>query len=144
MGTKTNSLKKIFVKIIIIVILVAIGGLAIYFYVPYADSSIKAGELNYVMHKGYIFKTYEGKLIQTGIKSDKTGGVQSNEFQFSIDDKKLAEKLMNLAGQNVKLHYKEYYGALPWRGHTRFIVDSIVSIENPSTNTADPNTLINY
>lgn len=36
---------------------------------------------------------------------------------------------MSMSGQNVKLHYKEYFGALPWRGYTKFIVDSIVAVE---------------
>jgi hypothetical protein len=34
-------------------------------------------------------------------------------------------------GKNVQLHYKEYFGTLPWRGYTKFIVDSIVSIQDP-------------
>lgn len=146
MGTTTSSWKKTFGKIFIVLIILVIGGGIAYFYFPYANSSVKAGQLNYVMHKGIIFKTYEGKLIQTGIKTGTTGGLQSNEFEFSIENKELAKQLMNLTGQNVKLHYKEYFGALPWRGYTRFIVDSIVAIEetpNPNIN-VDPNSLITY
>ena len=44
-----------------------------------------------------------------------------------MPDKELAERLMLLGGQTVELHYKEYFGALPWRGFTKFVVDSIVS-----------------
>lgn len=146
MGTTTSSWKKTFTKVFIVLTILVIGGVIVYFYLPYGDSSVKAGQLNYVMHKGVIFKTYEGKLIQTGIKPGATGGVQSNEFQFSIENKELAKRLMNMAGQNVKLHYKEYFGILPWRGYTRFIVDSIVSVEempNPNMN-VDPNYLIDY
>lgn len=146
MGTTTSSWKKTVGKIFIVLIILVIGGGIAYFYFPYANSSVKAGQLNYVMHKGIIFKTYEGKLIQTGIKTGTTGGLQSNEFEFSIENKELAKQLMNLTGQNVKLHYKEYFGALPWRGYTRFIVDSIVAIEetpNPNIN-VDPNSLITY
>lgn len=146
MGTTNSSWKKTFTKIFIVVIILLIGGFIVYFYLPYGDSSVKAGQLNYVMHKGVIFKTYEGKLIQTGIKTGTTGGLQSNEFEFSIENKELANRLMNMAGQNVKLHYKEYFGSLPWRGYTRYIVDSIVSVEEgPKPNTdIDPNYLINY
>ena len=146
MGTTTSSWKKTVGKIFIVLIILVIGGGIAYFYFPYANSSVKAGQLNYVMHKGIIFKTYEGKLIQTGIKTGTTGGLQSNEFEFSIENKELAKQLMNLTGQNVKLHYKEYFGALPWRGYTRFIVYSIVAIEeppNPNIN-VDPNSLITY
>lgn len=147
MATTNGSWKKTFAKILAVLIVVAIGGFMIYFYMPYGDSSVKAGQLNYVMHKGILFKTYEGKLIQTGIKTGSTGGVQSNEFEFSIQNKELAQKLMGMAGQNVKLHYKEYFGVLPWRGYTRYIVDSIVAVEdapNPNLNNEiDPNYLIN-
>ena len=27
------------------------------------------------------------------------------------------------------IHYKEYFGVLPWRGFTKFVVDSIISSE---------------
>lgn len=135
MATTTHSWKRTFSKIGIILIILVVGGVIAYFYFPYANSSVKAGQLNYVMHKGVIFKTYEGKLIQTGIKTGAAGGLQSNEFEFSIENKELAKRLMNMVGQDVKLHYKEYFGALPWRGYTRFIVDSIISVEDAP----DPN-----
>ena len=42
---------------------------------------------------------------------------------------------MLLGGRTVELHYKEYFGALPWRGFTKFVVDSIVSapVQQPSS-----------
>lgn len=117
-------------KTLTISLLVIFAGLLIFgyiwFYVPYSDSGVKAGILNNVKHKGVIFKTYEGELIQSGFRPGQSG-LQSNEFQFSIEDKELAIKLMSMSGQNVKLHYKEFYGAIPWRGYTKFIVDSIVA-----------------
>lgn len=143
MGVQTKSWKKFFLKLVLVMVVLIVGFLGVYFYYPYGASSVKAGQLNYVMYKGFIFKTYEGKLIQTGIKTAATGGVQSNEFEFSVSNKVLAEKLMNMAGKNVKLHYKEYFGALPWRGYTRFIVDSIVEVEDTKPeNVIDPNLFI--
>lgn len=124
-----NKWKRILWTILIVIVLLGIGLFYFWFYVPYGSGSIKAGQLNNVQHQGYIFKTYEGKLIQSGIKTNALGGIQSNEFNFSIENKELAERLMPLAGEEVKLHYKEYYGALPWRGYTKYIVDSIVSVE---------------
>ena len=56
------------------------------FYFPYGEG-VKTGQLNFVVRKGIVFKTYEGKLIQTGFWSAKAGAVQSNEFNFSIADK---------------------------------------------------------
>lgn len=94
-------------------------------------TGVKSGELNYLVHKGVVFKTYEGKLIQSGFRADKPGGLQSNQFDFSVVNKKIAEKLMVSSGKNVQLHYKEYFAPLPWRGYTKFIVDSIIAIEEP-------------
>jgi len=97
------------------------------YYYPFA-SGVKSGKLNYVVYKGFVFKTYEGKLIQSGIKSSDSGGIQSNEFVFSVGKKDIAEKLMHAGGKTVELHYTEYFGAIPWRGYSRYVVDKIVSI----------------
>ena len=112
---------------ILFALLIGAGALFFYFrfYFVFGEG-VKSGELNYVVHKGFIFKTYEGKLIQAGFRAQGVG-VQSYEFEFSVPDKELAERLMLLGGQNVELHYKEYFGVLPWRGFTKFVVDSIVS-----------------
>ncbi len=128
--TYMKKSKKVLLTILTILLVFGLGFFTFWFYVPYSSSSVRAGELNYVMHKGVVFKTWEGKLIQTGFRSKTPGAVQSNEFEFSIKDRDLAEQLMQVTGKNVKLHYKEYYGALPWRGYTRYIVDSIVSVDN--------------
>jgi len=90
---------------------------------------VKSGELNYVVKKGNLFKTYEGKLIQSGFRSKAIGTVQSYEFQFSVVDDSIANILMNNSGDHFDLHYKEYKGALPWRGYSSFIVDKIISMK---------------
>ena len=79
------------------------------------------------MYKGVICKTWEGKLIESGIRSKTAGTIQSYEFEFSVRDPELARRLMLEGGRSVELHYKEYFGALPWRGFTKFVVDSVVS-----------------
>ena len=115
-----------------ILILLAVVALAVFFYLRFYfvfGEGVKSGELNYVVYKGVLFKTYEGKLIQTGIRSKTAGSVQSYEFEFSVERKELAERLMMLGGRTLELHYKEYFGALPWRGFTKFVVDSIVAVE---------------
>lgn len=99
---------------------------------------VKSGELNYVVRKGVLFKTYEGKLIQTGIRSRTAGSVQSYEFEFSVENRELAERLMLLGGRTLELHYKEYFGVLPWRGFTKFVVDSIVASAPSAREPVDP------
>ena len=114
-----------------IVLVVILAGLVIFIYARYFfvfGRGVKAGELNYVVQKGVLFKTYEGKMIQNGLRSKAPGTVQSYEFVFSITDDSIATKLMTNSGKVVLLHYKEYMGTIPWRGYSEFVVDSIVSI----------------
>jgi len=119
-------------SIIFSVVLILLLGLAAFFYFRFYyvfGEGVKAGELNQVVYKGYVFKTYEGRLIQSGFKGAKGGGtIQSNEFNFSVEKKSVADSLMRCSGKNVEVHYKEYLGALPWRGVQKYIVDSILSV----------------
>ena len=102
------------------------------FYFVFGEG-VKAGELNQIVYKGWVWKTYEGRLIQTGFKGAKGGGtIQSNEFNFSVVNKDIADSLMRCSGKMVELHYREYNGALPWRGVQRYIVDRIVSVREES------------
>lgn len=131
MNVKKNRSRKIGWMIAIIVLIGAAAFVYGRYYFVFGQG-VKAGELNYVVYKGVVFKTYEGKLIQSGLRSGKPGAVQSYEFRFSVVDKDIAEQLMKASGKNVELHYKEYFGALPWRGYSNFIVDSIVAIQETS------------
>lgn len=111
----------------VVLLLVGLAAFVYFRFFFVFGEGVKSGELNYVVYKGVLFKTYEGKLIQTGLRSKAAGSIQSYEFEFSVDDEALARELMLLGGKTVELHYKEYFGALPWRGFTNFIVDSIVA-----------------
>ncbi len=97
-------------------------------YLYVFGEGVKSGQLNYVVKKGNVFKTYEGKLIQSGIRSQTPGSVQSYEFEFSIADDSIATVLMNNSGNYYDLHYKEYKHTLPWRGYSRYVVDNIVKM----------------
>ncbi len=90
---------------------------------------VKSGELNYVVKKGNVFKTYEGKLIQSGFKSKAVGSIQSYEFEFSVTNDSIANILMNNSGNYFDLHYVEYKGSLPWRGFSPYIVDKIITMK---------------
>lgn len=122
--------KKIGLITAAILILILIFFIYYRFYFVFGEG-VKAGELNYIVKKGYVFKTYEGKLIQTGIRSRQTGTIQSNEFEFSVANKAIAEKMMLNSGKTFELHYREYKGTLPWRGFNKYVVDSIISMREP-------------
>jgi hypothetical protein len=122
-----------FRRVVTITLIMLFIGLGIFIYYKYffvfADG-VKSGHLNYAVKKGNIFKTYEGKLIQEGIRSRTAGAIQSYEFEFSVKSKRIYDILVANSGKLFDLHYKEYHGVVPWRGNTVYIVDSIVSIRD--------------
>jgi hypothetical protein len=93
------------------------------FYFVLAEGT-QAGTLNIFQKKGILFKTYEGKIILSGFKAN----VQSNEFSFSVIKEDVAEQLLKVSGREVNVHYKQYFGSLPWRGMQKYIVDSIYEV----------------
>lgn len=124
------KMKKLKFILGLVVILVISGIVYFKFYFPVATDGVKSGELNYLVYKGYLFKTYEGKLIQAGFRSKGlTSGVQSNEFDFSIEDPNVARELMKHSGKVVSLRYRQYNGMLPWRGMQKNIVFAIDNVE---------------
>lgn len=126
-GTSLKSKGVKFLRIIFLIAFIAGSGFTYFRYYYVFGSGIKTGTLNYVVHKGYLFKTYEGEMIMSGITSGKTG-IRSNEFVFSIHNEQLAEELMRMGGKVVELRYKEYLAPLPWRGNSKFVVDSILVV----------------
>ena len=121
---------KIISLVVILLLLVGAGFCYYKFFWVFSDGT-KTGELNSLTYTGYIWKTYEGEMILSGYgnKSGSAGTVQSKIFKFSTDDKAIAEQLQQLTGQRVTVHYKEYKGALPWRGYERAVVDRIENSE---------------
>ena len=128
MGLKTKI-----IGIVTSVILLAVLGFFFFRYYFVFGEGVKAGELNQVMYKGYVFKTYEGRLIQAGFRgassSKGTVTMESYVFEFSVEDKEVADSLMRCSGKSVELHYKEYLGARPWRGQQKYVVDKILSVK---------------
>ena len=125
-----NKMKKTLLIGLPLLLLMLGGWIYMRYYFVFAEG-VKSGYLNYAVYKGDLFKTYEGKLIQEGFAKTKTGGgMQSNEFEFSIESKKIFQQLEVNSGKHFELHYREYHNALPWRGNSVYIVDSIVNMRD--------------
>lgn len=120
---------KKFLSITAIIILIV---LIVFFWWRYYfvfGEGVKAGNLNFFVKKGFVFKTYEGRLIQEGFKSATPGAVQSNEFEFSVTRDSIAAILERNSGKEVELRYKEYLHPLPWRGMSNYIVIEVLRAE---------------
>ena len=117
-------------KTVLIISFVIILILAILFWWRYYfvfGEGVKAGNLNFFVKKGYMFKTWEGRLIQEGFKTQTPGAMQSNEFEFSVTNDSVAAILERNGGSVVELRYKEYLHPLPWRGMSTYVVTEILN-----------------
>ena len=119
-------------KIATTVVTLLLLGLAVFIYVKFFfvySEGTNEGDINYFQREGFVFKTYEGKMIQTGYNSHNTSAtIQSNEFKFSVVDERIAEQIDSNSSRQIKLHWKRYLGVLPWRGNSQYVVDSIISV----------------
>ncbi len=98
--------------------------LVYFLFGSYSDGS-RAGTIVKLTNRGMIFKTVEGQLNLGGLTSE-SGSPASSLWDFSVDsgDKEVITALeeANLNGHRVKLHYKEKFYKLPWRGDTKYFV----------------------
>ncbi len=122
--TRSSGFKKIFRVLLLLILL----GFGIYFYWKYFftySNGNRYGLLQKFSHKGNFFKTYEGELILSSVRSNANVSLASEKFFFSVTNDHVANKLMNLQGKFITVHYKEKHGTLSWRGDTPYVVDSV-------------------
>ena len=125
---KKGGYGKILIWVLLIIFL--FGGVFVWYkYYFVFGEGVKSGYLNYAVKNGYVFKTYEGKIIQEGFGKGRTGALTSYEFEFSVYDPQVFKHLEENRGKQFDLHYKEYNGAIPWRGNTKYVVDRIVNMK---------------
>ncbi|HPE75513.1 MAG TPA: hypothetical protein P5210_06320 [Draconibacterium sp.] len=132
-----KKLKKIAYWILTIVIVV----IAVIIYFKYGftySSGYRAGLLQKFSEKGVVFKTYEGEMVLSSVQSDANVAIASEKFLFSVVDETVAKSMEQIQGRHVVVHYMEKNGALPWRGDSHYIVDS-VRVDNVAGGTHNPN-----
>ena len=87
-----------FVKIGIFALIIILAGVFYWRYYFVFSEGVKGGTLNYFEKKGYVFKTWEGRIVQEGFQSPTAGALQSNEFRFSVQNEALVEQLERAGG----------------------------------------------
>ena len=122
-----------------LIILAVLAGFFYFKFLWVFSDGTKTGELNSLTYTGYLFKTYEGEIILTGYgNKNASGTVQSKNFKFSVSNREVADKLRQMTGLRVTVHYKEYKGKLPWRGYENAIVDAVVEEDSPAPGQLPP------
>jgi hypothetical protein len=119
-------MKRFFV-ILLILGLAVLGVCLILASLSYSDGD-RAGTISKFSQKGYLFKTYEGELLQGGF-SEGTGQLNAKEFVFSVAPgqdsvvAKLKEALLN--GNRVRIHYEEKYFRFFWMGDSKYFITDV-------------------
>jgi hypothetical protein len=85
----------------------------------------RAGILQKLSRKGWVFKTYEGELAMSIVP-----GVTPTIWAFSVRDRNVAEKLNAALGKRVALHYSEHRGVpTSWFAETPYFVEGFRLVE---------------
>lgn len=65
----------------------------------------RIGYVQKLSHKGWVCKTWEGELVLVTVP-----GTQAEKFYFTVRDPAVITKVNQLAGERVRLLYKEHKG----------------------------------
>jgi hypothetical protein len=93
------------------------------------EKGVKAGKVLSVSEKGFVFKTYEGKLNLETFGALKGASPIAESFDFSIEasNENVIKDLQEVAlsGERVNLYFIKRYVRFPWRGDTNVFVEKV-------------------
>jgi hypothetical protein len=95
----------------------------------YYSKGFREGYVYKFSSKGVMFKTWEG-ILKTGFINFNNTSTPNEEWTFSAVDKGAIDAL-NKSGERVylKLHYKQHFTKLFWRGDTKYFVYKVEVME---------------
>jgi hypothetical protein len=121
-------IKKILKRTVIVGIVIALAILAFLYWGTY-ESGVMAGKVLRISEKGFLFKTYEGKLSLESFGALKGVSPVAETFDFSVDsnEKAVIEQLneVALSGERVNLHFKKRFMTFAWRGDTKYFITQV-------------------
>jgi hypothetical protein len=119
---------KILKRILIIGIVIAFLILTFLYFGSYEKGEM-AGKVLRVSEKGFLFKTYEGKLSLDSFGALKGVSPVAETFDFSVEssEKEVIQQLneVALSGERVSLHFTRRFMSFPWRGDTKYFVTQV-------------------
>lgn len=115
-------LKRLLIIVIISVILSSIVGT--YVMASCYSEGERSGNIIKFSHKGYIFKTWEGELVQRNFST------QADTWYFSVNNPAVAQQINTAVaqGNRVSLHYCEKVYTFFWQGETKYFIDKVTVI----------------
>ncbi|MBI1766933.1 MAG: hypothetical protein HY015_09560 [Bacteroidetes bacterium] len=123
-----QTTKKIVKRAIILIVVLGIALLSFLYWGVY-ERGVMAGKVLRITQKGFVFKTYEGKLNLETFGALKGTSPIAESFDFSVESnqteviKELEQ--VALSGERVNLKFVRRFSAFPWRGDTKYFVVGI-------------------
>ncbi len=119
-------------KIFLVVFFLLLLGVLWFVSTGYYSSGERAGTISKFSERGYIFKTWEGQLMEGGYSGD-TGSLSPRFWDFSAKNGEVVEKVRKAlsTGERVTLQFEEKFVKFPWNGDTKYILTDVVFLEKP-------------
>jgi hypothetical protein len=110
------------------VILVIVALLSSYFTFTCFSDGQRAGSVIKFSHKGMIFKTYEGEMMQRAV----VASAPQDTWHFSCNDSAVEAQINDamIKGDHVVLHYCQKYYTFFWQGETEYFITKVDKIAN--------------
>jgi hypothetical protein len=116
----------------VIITIILIGLFSISYWGVYERGTM-SGKIFRISEKGFIFKTWEGKLNLETFGALKGVSPIAETFDFSVErnNKEVIRKLeeASLKGERVSLQYIKRFNVFFWRGNTKYFVTNVVQNE---------------
>jgi hypothetical protein len=123
---------KILRRVFFIGIAIALAIVAFLYWGTY-EHGVMAGKVLRVSEKGFVFKTFEGKLSLESFGALKGVSPVAETFDFSVEtsEKEIITSLeqVALSGERVNLHFKKRFMTFPWRGDTKYFITRVERTE---------------
>jgi hypothetical protein len=115
-------------RVFLLILLVGVGLCALYAWAAWSftySEGERAGYVQKFSKKGWVCKTWEGELAMANLP-----GAMPQIFYFTVRDDALAERINQVMGDRVTVHYRQHVG-LPTScfGDTQYFVDDVKRVE---------------
>ena len=100
-----------------------------FFYWGVYENGLMAGKVLRISKKGFVFKTYEGKLNLETFGALKGVSPIAESFDFSVEasEVEIIKQLedVSLSGERINLYFTKRYMVFPWRGETKYFATKL-------------------
>lgn len=116
----------------VLAFLILLSGICYWLFSPYVEDAVQYGYVEHAEKRGNVFKTYEGTLLPYKSLHDTTRTYEG-DFTFSASEKigKVLRSYQN-SGKPLRVEYRTYRYAFPWRGDCRTVVVRVDTVSPDS------------